>query len=160
MRNRSKRLTIRSEVSSDVPGSAIASWSQQDEAQRGRDRQCDEQGSGRTRDERDAERAEKATLDAAEKEQRRKHQQDDGGRKHDRATDFLRGAVHDVESLSAFLRWQEGLFAQSPIDVLHEDNRVVDHAPDGDGEASEGHRVDRSAALFPKSLQRHANRRT
>ena len=94
--------------------------------------------------------------EAADEAERQEHADRGDGRRGDGAGDLLR----------AVDRGSEAVFAHGAmsIDVLEDDDRVVDHASDGDGEAAEGEDVQRDAGDLHdherrEQRQRDADRR-
>ena len=124
---------------------AAADLAQQEPAHHRRHGQRGHQRRQGRDDVRDAERAEEPPFEALQEQQRHEDHHDDGGREHDRAADLVAGRVGDRQHAAALLGRQRGVLAEPPEDVLDVDDRVVDELPDRDGEAAEGHHVDRHA---------------
>jgi hypothetical protein len=85
------------------------------------------------------ERSEKSSLDAAEKEDRKENERHDERGVDDGAADFQRRFEDDAEDRQR-LR-EPAILPKSPEDVLHVDDGVVHHLPDGDRQSSQRHGV-------------------
>ncbi|MNQ96758.1 hypothetical protein D3C85_1123760 [compost metagenome] len=120
-----------------------------------------QRGQGRD-DEGDPQRYEQPPFHARQGEQRQEHQHDDDGGVEDGRTHLHGRVPHQFQRVQAVLGVLGPLHLQPAQHVLHAHHGIVDQSTDSDGQATEGHGVDRQAEVLEHQTgdeDRHRNGR-
>ncbi len=130
---------------------------QHQQAKRGRDRQRDEHRDQHRKAVGDDQRLEERPREVLEEEHRDDRDDVDDGRVGDRRAHLDRGVEHDSEHrrVASF----GPCLTQASHDVLHIDDRVVDHHPDRDDQSREDHHVDGRVAYVEHEDRREQRQR-
>ena len=105
------------------------------------------------------ERHHQAPLDPREKEQRHKNQHDDQRGEDDGTLNFLGRQKYHVHGRFAFPRVLLVVLAQAPDHVLDHDDGIIDQRAQGNGDAAQGHGVDRCAEHLERQDGGHQRQR-